>query len=1135
MKILYVPSPWLCIIFLYCFWIYLSVDITVASGQMVDDQDRQLLLKLKNSLKFKFENSTKLVSWNPSTSCSEWGGVTYDEEGHVTGLDLSGESIYGGLDNSSSLFNLKNLQRLNLASNSFNSAFPSGFNNLKKLTYLNLSQAGFMGQIPLGISHLTRLVTLDISLSSLYDQLLKLEILDIQKFVQNFTRIRQLYLDGISIRAQGHEWCNALLLLPSLQELSMSNCNLSGPLDPSLARLENLSFIRLDQNNLSSEVPETLANLPNLTTLQLSSCGLTGVFPEKIFQVAKLSVINLSFNKNLYGSFPDFPSGASLHTLIVSNTGFSGELPVSMSNLRQLSILDLSSCQFNSTLPRSISKLGEITHLHLSFNNFTGPIPSLNMSKNLIHLDLSHNAFTGSIASVHLEGLRKLVLIDLQDNFLTGSVPPSLFTPPLLQSVQLSNNNFQGRLSEFSNSSSSMLEVLDLSSNKIGGSIPTSIFHLRSLNVLQLYSNKLNGTLKLDVIQRLVNLTTLDLSHNNLSIEANVKDVNVSALPKMSSVKLASCNLKEFPSFLRNQSRLNSLDLSGNHIGGSIPTWIWQLGSLTQLNLSHNLLQELEEPVQNPSPSLSVLDLHSNQLQGELQVFHAHLTYLDLSSNNLSSTFPSNIGTHLSSIIFLSLSKNNLSGSIPPSLCNNSNLLVIDVSSNQFEGKIPQCLTQSETLVVLNMQNNKLDGEIPDTFPASCALKTLDLNGNLLGGSIPKSLAQCSSLEVLDIGTNQLSDGFPCFLKPISTLRVMVLRGNKFDGPIGCPQTNDTWHMLQIVDVAFNNFSGPLPVKCLKTWEAMMLEENYNASKFNHIGSQILTYGHIYYQDSVTLTSKGLQMEFVKILTVFTSVDFSSNNLQGPIPEELINFTALRVLNLSHNALNGTIPSSIGNLKLLESLDLSNNYFDGGIPTQLASLTFLSYLNLSFNHLVGKIPAGTQLQTFDAASFADNERLCGSPLPEKCSSSSNPTEELHQDSRVKFKCSSISIGVGFGVGAGLVVAPCMFWHRGRKWSNNNIDKILLFILPLVGLSYTPIDDDEAEDDTEENNSDMEEEEEEECDSNEEDTLGDHRFQGKFCVFCSKLNISKKRVIHDQGCTCYHSSTLSTSTYPESYS
>ncbi|XP_027353067.1 receptor-like protein 32 [Abrus precatorius] len=1060
---------WLSIIFCYCFWRYQSVDFFVVSAQIVEDQ-QQSLLKLKSELKFKHENSSKLVSWNLSIGCSQWIGVKCNKEGQVIGLDLSGESIYGGFDNSSSIFSLQNLQSLNLATNNFSSVIPSGLNKLKNLTYLNLSYAGFRGQIPIEISHLTRLVTLDISsLSYLYGQPLKLEDLDLGKLVQNLTWIRKLYMDGVSVTAQGQEWCKALLPLLSLEELSMSNCNLSGPLDHSLITLKNLSVIRLDQNNLSSQVPETFAQFPNLTTLYLSSCGLTGVFPEKIFEVATLSDIDISFNYDLDGSFPKFPLHGSLRSLVVRSTYFSGAIPASISNLKQLSILDLSNCLFNGTLPGSMSRLSELTYVDLSSNYFTGPIPSLNMSKNLFHLALSHNDLTGSIASLGLEGLRKLVQIDLQYNLLNGSIPSYLFTLPLLRSIRLSTNNFGGHLDEYSNISSSMLGILDLSSNNLEGTIPKSIFHLRSLIVLQLSSNKLNGTVKLDEIQSLENLTTIDLSYNNLSIDTKVTEASLYlySFPTMSTVKLASCNLIKFPGFLKNQSKLTNLDLSNNLIPGFIPTWVWQLDSLVQLNLSQNFLTYLDGSVQNTSSTLKVLDLHFNQLQGKLPVFPGQVAYLDYSGNNFSFSIPSDFGTNLSSIIFLSLSRNYLTGSIPKSLCNRSNMLVLDVSYNHFEGKIPECLTQSETLMVLNLQHNNFSGSIPDTFPVSCGLRTLDLNSNLLRGTIPNSLANCTLLEVLDLGNNQVDDRFPCFLQKLHTFRVMVLRGNKFHG------------------------------KCFRTWEAMMLHEGDDVTNFNRIGSPVLKFGRgIYYQDSVTLTSKGLY-----------------------------------ALNLSHNDLTGPIPSSIGNLKQLESLDLSSNHFDGKIPTQLASLSFLAYLNLSFNRLVGKIPLGTQLQTFEAASFAGNVELCGAPLTKKCSESSN-SKDVHTDLGVKFDWSFISIGVGFGVGAGFVVAPLLFWERAKNWSNHKIDKILLVILPMVGLSYTLIDDDEADEDTKENSPDMEEESDYD---NEEDNLGYQRFQGRYCVLCSKLNMRKKKAIHDPRCTCYTKPTISASTYPESYS
>ncbi|KAJ6750364.1 hypothetical protein OIU85_000943 [Salix viminalis] len=449
-----------------------------------------------------------------------------------------------------------------------------------------------------------------------------------------------------------------------------------------------------------------------------------------------------------------------------------------------------------------------------------------------------------------------------------------------MQSIRLSNNRFGEMIPEFPNVSSSLTDTTDFSDNKLEGPI-RFVFDLAKLIVLDLSSNKLNGTVELYLVQKLRNLTTVDLSYNNLTVIASV--------------------------------------------------------SLEYLNLSRNLLVDLERSLS--LTSLSILDLHHNQLQGSIPVPPSFFYYVDYSSNNFSSFIPPNIGNYLSVTIFFSLSNNHLTGAIPQSICNNVWLLVLDLSNNSLSGKIPSCLIEgTKTLRVLNLRRNNFDGFIPDKFPRSCVLKTLDLSGNNLQGKVPKSLANCATLEVLDLGNNKINDSFPCLLKSISSFRVLVLRNNMFSGLIGCPGINGTWPRLQIVDLAFNHFRGNLPHIFLETWEGMMEGENRHLEYIKYE----LTFGGVYYQDSIAVTFKGREFELVKILTVFTSADFSNNNFEGPIPEVIGKFKALYVLNLSHNALTGRIPSSFGNLSHLEALDLSSNQLTGQIPLQLARLSFLS-------------------------------------------------------------------------------------------------------------------------------------------------------------------------------------------------
>ncbi|RDX88356.1 Receptor-like protein 12, partial [Mucuna pruriens] len=1087
------------------FWFFLipfclinySATIFPAHGYFLGHQC-STLLHLKNNLIFNPTKSKKLTLWNQSEDCCQWHGVTCNE-GLIIALDLSEESISGGLVNSSALFSLQYLQSLNLAFNNLRSVIPLELYKLNDLRYLNLSNAGFEGQIPHEISHLRRLVTLDLSSSFTSRHRLKLEKPNIAMLLQNLTDITELYLDGVAISAKGHEWCHALSSLHKLRVLSMSSCNLSGPIDSSLAKLLSLTYLKLSQNNMSSTVPESFVNFSNLVTLQLRSCGLNGSFPKGIFQIQTLKVIDISDNQYLGGTLPNFPSHSSLHDINLSNTIFSGNLPGAISNLKQLSTIDLSYCQFNGTLPSSISELTQLVYLDLSSNNFSGPLPSLNMFRNLTYLSLFHNHLTGVLQSFHFEDLKNLVSIDLGFNFFTGSFPSSLLKLPNLRELKLPFNQLNGLLDEFV-STSALLEMLDLGNNNFQGPIPESIFNLRTLSVIQLNSNKFNGTIQLDKIRRLSNLTTIGLSLNNLSVDIHFKDHHdLSPFPDLRNVMLASCNLRGIPSFLRNQSSILILDLADNEIEGSIPYWIWQIESLNYLNLSRNFLTNMEGSVWNFSSNLLLVDLSYNQLQGPITFLPKLANYLDYSSNRFSSVIPLDIGNRLPFIRLLSLSNNTFQGQIPESFCNASTLILLDLSHNNLVGTIPKCIGMlTRTIRVLNFGGNKLQGYIPNNLPTSCDLRLLDLNDNLLDGAIPKSLANCQKLQVLNLRKNLLSDRFPCFLSNISTLRIMDLRLNKLHGSIGCPRSTGDWEMLHVVDLASNNFSGAIPGTLLNSWKAMKRDkdgvgpefghlyldfvDNYDPKNFKDVLSHLDKYiaakiaklvrnisrsildqgssSSLYgvdlsrYQNSIIITNKGQQMKLDRIQKVFTYLDMSSNNFEGPIPNELMQFKALNALNLSHNALSGHIPSSIGNLKNLESLDLSNNSFSGQIPSELASLSFLEYLNLSYNHLVGEIPKGTQIQTFDAYSFEGNEGLCGPPLTHNCSNDGVPTPETphsHTESSIDWNFLSLELGCIFGFG--IFIFPILFWRRWRLWYSKHVDEMLHRIIPQLDFVY----------------------------------------------------------------------------------
>ncbi|GMH28678.1 hypothetical protein Nepgr_030521 [Nepenthes gracilis] len=503
---------------------------------------------------------------------------------------------------------------------------------------------------------------------------------------------------------------------------------------------------------------------------------------------------------------------------------------------------------------------------------------------------------------VNISELSQLTGLDLSENLLNGEVPSWLFSIPLLKTLYLANNQFSSQLTVIEDGASNnttLLKYIDLGGNMIQGSIPKSIFELVSLVVLDLSSNNLSGVIKLDMFCKLKNLTFLDLSYNGLS-----------ALTKSSNTICANENLTD-------------LGLSNNKIHGDIPKWAKDIGK----------------------DSLSYLNLSDNFLTGGLDLQWMNLQFIDLRSNMFEGPAP--IPPPFTCVLFAS--NKYFVGEIPSTICMLDSLQILDLSYNSLSGEIPRCFKNvNDHLSVLDLRSNKLLGTRPSSFGEYCSLLTLALNGNQLRGQLPPSLLSCQGLEVLDVGNNNFKGTFPYWLGSLSELQVLILRSIGFHGNVGTSKGKYLFSKLPIFDISNNSFNGTLPSSCFRCFEAMM-NSTENRGKLQH-------WGDSYYIDSVMLNVKGLNLKFIRILTIITTIDILNNKLKGEVSEVIGDLVSLWWLNLPQNNFIGRIPPSLASLSELESLDLSSNKLVGQIPKKLANLTSLEVFNVSQNRLVGPIP-----------------------------------------------------------------------------------------------------------------------------------------------------------------------------------
>ena len=249
-----------------------------------------------------------------------------------------------------------------------------------------------------------------------------------------------------------------------------------------------------------------------------------------------------------------------------------------------------------------------------------------------------------------------VVSLVLDDNQLSGELPPELGELTALERLGLNRNQLTGRIpDEIGNLRS--LTRLGLNVNQLSGEIPRSLGKLAALDVLGLDSNELTGEIPVELCE-LTSLTRVWLNRNQLT--------------------------GKIPRELSNLTSLERLWLNNNQLDGEIPIELCSIKSLTGLGLFGNSLTGEIPPEIGNLTALDILGLDGNELHGEIPSELGNLASLErlwLNNNQLTGTIPRSFGK-LTALTRLWLGNNQLSGPVPHELAILPRLELLSLGGN---------------------------------------------------------------------------------------------------------------------------------------------------------------------------------------------------------------------------------------------------------------------------------------------------------------------------------------------------------------------------------------------------------------------------------------------------------------------
>ncbi|XP_073118957.1 receptor-like protein EIX2 [Henckelia pumila] len=256
-----------------------------------------------------------------------------------------------------------------------------------------------------------------------------------------------------------------------------------------------------------------------------------------------------------------------------------------------------------------------------------------------------------------------------------------------------------------------------------------------------------------------------------------------------------------------------------------------------------------------------------------------------------------------------------------------------------LQGKISPSLLQLKHLNYLDLSHNDLGySSIPDFIGSLNQLHYLNLSNSNFGGTVPQSIGNLSNLLCLDLSRNDLHSENLDWVSRLQSLEYLGLSWVAVDHK----KTNWLQEISKLSSIQEIH------------WRDANLEDVPPSSLPSFNASTPLSI--IDFSDNSFQSFSTFRWFLINFNNSLTFIDFSMNNITGPIFPAFQNLRSLAYLDLSLNILQGGIPKFFGNMTSLLHLNMQDNT----LTAQLANLygpleKKLQHLDLSFNMMSGSL------------------------------------------------------------------------------------------------------------------------------------------------------------------------------------